>query len=1450
MPAGAGPAPTLVWSPHPLLAQAGRRVLYGEFLPGESIAAYLERMGVRLRGAPHVLQVNGVTVPAHWWRHVRPKPGTLITLRARVEGGGDGGKNPIAAVLSIVLLVVAPALEGMVAPMLGVTTQVAGALITFVGSMIINSLFPPPRPTLSQLNGRSGEQVSPTYSLAGGSNQARPYAPLPLVFGTHRVFPDYGARYYTEFEGEDQYLYQVFHFGLADVELTDFRIGNTPIASFQGVEIQVSGDDGRLTLFPGNVDTVAGGSLTAAAGWVTRTSSADALALAVEITGQLYYVGNAGTEARSVTLDVEYRKVGEATWLPFVYSDQAISHSDYWSAGHWENWEWGAQWVQVNYGSTDPAEHTQGQAYDAYGNTWRLRPYAERGNDPAPPQVTYQTVPQAIITSASRKPLRRSYKLTVPRGQYEVRVRRATADETDERAVSDITWSQLRTYQPDEADYSGQKRVAVKIKASGQLQGQLEQFSAVAAARVPVWLAQTGTWATRVSANPAWQLIWFLRGKKIGARRAFGALLPDARIDLEALKEWGAWCDAKGLGFNAVIDAQMSCEEVAAHIARMGRATRSVARGRHGVVWNAGGQPEVAVFGLGNIRRNTFSVEYASRPLADEIVARYVDPEHDWQQLEVRATVPGVTDPVNPATVDLFGCTSREQAGREANLLAAEHAYHPRRVAWETDAEGLVVSRGDVVSLSHDLTQWGYSGRLVAGDGTTVTLDRAVPFTPGESHYLKVVFPNGWFDVLAVQYQAGEATVLTLTEAWPAQDGAGNPLTTPSADPDHPPWDYKYCFAPQATPGKKLKIESVQPRGPRAVRIVAIDEVDAYYAAENNGYQFSPPAGVAEFPVLSNLQVAETLIRAGAGFAVRLTLTWDTAGPYESARVRLGLNGAPLEDAGATFARRHEILVPETGTAQIEVTGFSPRGKWGAASRLTLAHTLVGKGYPPADVTGFAAAVATGGVRLTWDAVADADLDEYEIRQGGSWDAGAVVARARVNSYLHPQFPFGTTTFWVRARDTSGNLSQGAASAAVTIGAPAAPTVSGEFVGEQLRLSWSVPVADLPIEAYELRHGASWDAGVGLGTVAGTTFSARADFGGSRTYWVAAKDIAGRTGAAGALTVSVTAPSAVSVTPQVIDNNVLLRWSAAGGTLPVDRYELRRGASFAAATVIGTLYARFATVFEDSAGTFNYWVVAIDSAGNMGTPASVSVRVNAPPDYVLYSDFNSALDGPRNNALPEGGALLLPVNATETFAEHFTAAGWTTPQNQIDAGYPYYLQPSPAAAWYEETIDYGAAMPSTMITVTLTSEALYGSVTATPTISVKLAAGDPWTDYPGVSQVYVGNFRYVKVRWDFAAAGGDDLLRVTGMNVKLNVKLRNDAGSGTANAADAGGTEVNFNVAFVDVAAISVTPAGTAARYAIYDFTDVPYPTVFKVLLFDALGNRVSGPFSWTARGV
>jgi hypothetical protein len=46
----------------------------------------------------------------------------------------------------------------------------------------------------------------------------------------------------------------------------------------------------------------------------------------------------------------------------------------------------------------------------------------------------------------------------------------------------------------------------------------------------------------------------------------------------------------------------------------------------------------------------------------------------------------------------------------------------------------------------------------------------------------------------------------------------------------------------------------------------------------------------------------------------------------------------------------------------------------------------------------------------------------------------------------------------------------------------------------------------------------------------------------------------------------------------------------------------------------------------------------------------------------------------------------MPVNTTETWADHFVNNSWTSPSAQISAGYPYYIQPTLGTSYYEEVL--------------------------------------------------------------------------------------------------------------------------------------------------------------------
>lgn len=299
------------------------------------------------------------------------------------------------------------------------------------------------------------------------------------------------------------------------------------------------------------------------------------------------------------------------------------------------------------------------------------------------------------------------------------------------------------------------------------------------------------------------------------------------------------------------------------------------------------------------------------------------------------------------------------------------------------------------------------------------------------------------------------------------------------------------------------------------------------------------------------------------------------------------------------------------------VNGFGNTSDW----LQSLFHLVIGKTAPPSDVQNFDVSVTDYGISITWSAIPDKDFSRYEIRQGATWATALLVAQANGTSLNLDIQTAGSYTFLIKAFDTSGNESTTAASDSVTIAVPSAPVVSFSIQGPDVVLSWTVPASQFAIDQYEVSYGAA----AGDNAVANSrsnSFRFKAEYGGNRKYWIQARDVAGNLGTGGSVDVNIDSPSQVlSLTADVIDNNVFLRWlPPSTGTLPIELYTVYVGDVFASSTLIGTAFATFHTRFELVADIYTYWIVPKDSAGNEGTEHSVQASVSQPPDFVLRNN--------------------------------------------------------------------------------------------------------------------------------------------------------------------------------------------------------------------------------------
>ena len=421
---------------------------------------------------------------------------------------------------------------------------------------------------------------------------------------------------------------------------------------------------------------------------------------------------------------------------------------------------------------------------------------------------------------------------------------------------------------------------------------------------------------------------------------------------------------------------------------------------------------------------------------------------------------------------------------------------------------------------------------------------------------------------------------------------------------------------------------------------------------------------------------------------------------------------------------------------------------------------------------------------------------------------------------------------------------------------PTAPTnLIATLKGKGIEFSWS-PIADLDLELYEIRVGASWEAGTRIAAVKATSYLWDTQASGSYIFWLAAKDTSNNYSNRITTSITINAPGKVTnLESLVIYNLVQFKWAAPSTTsFPVDYYKLYRWVNTEAERVeVGSTRGTILLYNEPTGGTISYEVAAVDVHGNEGDKTVATVNVESPVNFVLVSD--QILDpneaATLTNCVVEDNQIIAPVLTSETWQGHFDGNTWTTPQEQIDAGFPIYIQPTnTSAAEYAQVYDYGAVIPSCLIAVSFVTNWVAGSGTVAPEISYS-EDNTNWMATPS-TQVFGTSFRYVRVRLTITGDDTTSVVRISEIRLRLDVKTEEDTGVIVCDSTDAAGSLITFNRTFLDVDATSIqlTYNGNQPYFTAYTFND--FSMKLRAYLWDPTSNgtRRSGSATWRVKGV
>lgn len=1006
-----------VWTPNALTLD-GQQNVPCDLQPGESLEAFLRRHVPGIDSGAWSVSIGGCVVPRAMWGKTYPKHGMHIACRATV------GKQVVQLVAVAALSYFTLGMGGIAAGSFMGLTGAAGwaaAMGVFVaGSILINKVLGPKTPKVG-----TPEEAKQVYSLRSQRNSARPYEPIPVLWGEMRVVPDLASQPYTWHQSEEQYLSTILLGGVNVHSATDLAIGDTPIGSYQDVEVYYNGFSGMssqsIPLFS-NMDAVPGGELPDTHEWIIRRSAVDAVSLFVDFEYLLYAQGNKGLKRAFCTVQAQYKRVGTDFWVDFFAPKTFNS------------------------------------------NTTETR--------------------------------RASYRVNVPQGQYDVRVRRV-ATNTPDKSTRIVTLTSLRTAQPDKTDYSAFGRIGIKIKATGQLSGALDTVRVTYRAKpMPIW---TGTaWATATTrenglSNPGAILLQALRGIWHKGSLQFGYGLSDDHIDIEGLKAFMLHCAAKGYTYDRWITSNMSLQEFCEEVALAGMGEFSWTDGsRPTAVFVSDGQPVSAVVNMANMLKASFSVDYALSNAADGIEYQYVDRDKGFETQTLRVAAPGVTTMLNPARVPGYGVTTEAHAAIMARYHLAQSLYQYKTINFGADIEHLDYRRLSVLSVSHDLTQWGYGGRVMGAwrDNGKVLIQLDEPVPPLPTPHLGLRLPGDRdYRVFAVQTLEEASDTLVLTTPWPA--GVALPG---EGDDAH---DTLWCYDFKATPGYRVRVTSLEPEQDlKGAKVTCVPEGPEFWDYVLNG-TYVPAPSQTVLPQharasVKNLRVAEHVNVQGDTEWYELSALWDVEGDYDHAQVWAGVDGSELQlvDANAVGSRTR-FRIDGPGQWLVEVRPFNAGGQVGQSAAVLYITTRVQRA--PRNVDDFTVQELAGGLRrFAWQYTGDKPpaLAGVQIRyvpgdvalSTAMW--GDMTPLGQPDDVYKAQFETtrpeaGLWTFGIRAIDTAGQLSSGVVRFVADLGdsfeqvqqpdvtPPPVPTglaATGAFATVQV--SWDVPV-------YNQGHGHS-----------------------------------------------------------------------------------------------------------------------------------------------------------------------------------------------------------------------------------------------------------------------------------------------------------------------------------------------------------------------------------------
>ena len=841
-------------------------------------------------------------------------------------------------------------------------------LAVVVVAAVVVALFPAPP------NVADTPEPDAVFGIKGQRNQNRLGSPVEDGYGRVRLWPSYATKPYNQFYGNDQFQFQLFCLGHGSWEIEKVQIEDTLIDQFQEVDFEIYQPGEQVTLFPDNVETSS------------------------EV-GQIELYGPNEAEFLGSTGPFSANDVGTLT--NHLEVDVSLPRGLYYS-----NDDGGLS----NRTASALFEYREIDDSGAAVGSW-------------------ETLAAFSKTLKTNTPQRYTLQIDVPAGRYEVRAVRTNNADTSHRAGDTIEWVGLRAFLPSVRDYGDVTMVAVKARATNNLNdSSSNRVNVWATRKLPIYDVETGTLADvddyenrAVSRSPVWAMANILRSK-------YGGDLDDQFLDLEFFASEAEIAETAGIYFDWIFDQRTTVWEavklpcfVNKSVPMLNGSRVSFVRDQPQSLPTFFVNPENTIEGSFRLERKLFDLQEN-----DGLEVEYTDPD-SWKPEIVLCLLTGQIGN-NPKRIKLQGVTDRQRAYDLGMYLWFRESKEREQVTVKTGMEGYIPTFGDLGRFGSDVPRWGQNGFVRAIDGSTVTLSEDVTFEEGQVHQMAIRGRTG--------QDLGPFTVTAGAEA-------NQVIVATEIPSDQTFFDYQneppyFIFGVSNLVGKICRVVDLNPSDGDGVTIKAVVDNQGRHADFGTAPAINTPAtapAIPDVPVVPFVTVSPV-----PGSTSLVTVSWGPAlgaVGYILERSTDGVDWVSVD----TVTQTNYSLPIVAGTLFVRVAGVNV----GIGPFVSWTGEVGAPTGPPNDVTGLVVQPAFTGVsaHARWGAAAQATSYIVKVFTGGIERCEVEVSATDYDFTIDEAIACGglnrTVEFQVYGKNSLG-LSENPAILEVTNPAPAALT--------------------------------------------------------------------------------------------------------------------------------------------------------------------------------------------------------------------------------------------------------------------------------------------------------------------------------------------------------------------------------------------------------------------------